>query len=254
MPAGRPPAPQSPPPGYSLIVPTTRRALLQLGIGGTALLALGGVGLSLQRTRLVAPRSPLLVLDAREFSVLVAVAEAISPGAAGLPPASALGVAERVDILLSWLHPGDANDVKLALQLVENAVPGLLFGEGRARPFSMCSLAQRAAVFESMRHSFLPLRRTLWKALSGLVTGAYWSRPEAWLHTGYPGAPDFGQGGSTAASRPPIQRTALEGGPAVGVGASSTTGPGDSVSPTGAPPPSGLAPGPADHAPGAGRP
>lgn len=197
----------------------TRRTVLRFGLVGATLLALGGVGLAVQRTALVSPRRPLRVLSEREFSVLVAWSDTLAPGGPGLPPASALGVAEQVDELLSWLHPGDAGDVRLALLLVENALPGVIFGEGRARPFTRCSPAERAAVLESMRTSWLPLRRTLWKALSGLVTGAYWSGRETWAWSGYPGPPAYGGHDGAGPTRPPVMPTPAERGAVLGASA-----------------------------------
>jgi hypothetical protein len=151
--------------------------------------AAGGTALLLQPTARRQPGTPLKVLDERAFSVLVAVADRICPGAAGLPPASELGVAEKVDALLDRAHPGIARDVSSILALLENPLAGL-FLDGRPRPFTSCTIEEQDHILERWRTSGIFVRRTAFRALHGLCSGAYWSDPRTYSFTGYPG-PSF---------------------------------------------------------------
>lgn len=167
----------------------TRRNVLKFGIAGAALLALGGVGLGLRGTVRHAPKAPLLVFDEVEFSVLWAVAERVCPANGAFPAASTVGVAEKIDALMASLDPGTQAETKAVLRLVENALPGLLL-DGRFTTFTGSSPAAQDAVLEGMRTSRLHLRRTMFKALGGLVGATYYAQPEVWGAVGYPGPPD----------------------------------------------------------------
>lgn len=169
----------------------SRRTILRYGLGGALLLSAGGVGLSLQPTRLRQPAGPLQVLDERTFSVLAAVADRITPGGGGLPPARELQVAEKVDALLARLHPADAGEMRQALLLLENALAGLVL-DGRARPFTRLEPEEQDEVLRSWQHSRLHLRRTAWAAIHGLCAAAYYASPAIHPLLGYPGPPDYG--------------------------------------------------------------
>ena len=187
----------------------SRRGLIKTGLFGTVALGLGGVGLGLHPTVNRAPRQPLGALDPRSFSVLAAAAERIVPSGEGFPPASEVGVAEKVDALLRALHPGDVADFKNGLFLLENAVAGLLL-EGRWGTFTGSSGEAQDRTLEGVRTSRIPLRRSIYRAVYGLVCGAYWSSPRLYEQAGYGGPPDFGSGTATLPSRPPIVRRGME--------------------------------------------
>jgi hypothetical protein len=174
------------------------------------------------------PARALKVLDARTYSILAAIADRVAPGGRGLPKASDLGVAEAVDDLMSTVHPGDGAELRQVLLFIENAVTGLLF-DGAASPFTARSAEEQDATLQAMRTSLVPLRRTMWKAVVGLVNGAYWAQEPTWTASRYPGPPDYGNGRGLGPSRPPIVRTAAEGGPPPG--GPGTTAPSESASP-----------------------
>lgn len=180
----------------------SRRTVLRYGLGGAALLAVGGVGLGLRPGVLREPKAPLRALDAVAFSVLAAVAERVAPGGQGFPAASALGVPEKVDALLASSDPGLAAEVSQALKLLENALTGLLL-EGRTRPFTACSAAEQDAVLESWRTSGLLVRRQVYKALRGLCASAYYASPETYAAVGYPGPPAALLAAARAEDAPP---------------------------------------------------
>ena len=56
----------------------SRRAVLTWGLAGAGLIAAGGAALSLQPTRLRAPRRPLQALDATGFSILAAMVDRLA--------------------------------------------------------------------------------------------------------------------------------------------------------------------------------
>ena len=168
----------------------TRRTFLVVGAAGAAALALGGFGLALQGTVMREPSQMLLALSPREFSILAAIADRISPGGEGLPTASEAGVAEKLDELLYKLDPTVTVELSQLLRLIENALVGLAF-DGRVRVFTALSPEEQDRVLEGWRTSRFPLRRAGFKALCGLCNAVYWATPSTYAHTGYPGPPDF---------------------------------------------------------------
>ena len=174
-------------PGDSDIVrlmPWTRRGFLKVGLGGGALLALGGVGLSLWPSRLREPSGPLRCLTQLEFSVVAAACEAVVPGYDGMPCPLELGVPEQVDAYFALLHEGDQADFKSALGLLENGFAGLLL-DGRPRPFTACTVEERQETLEAWRGSMIGLRRTAFRALHKAIVGVYYAQPQLYPHMGY---------------------------------------------------------------------
>lgn len=169
----------------------SRRTVLRYGLSGAALLAAGGVGLSLRSTVPRAPARPLRVLAPREFSILAAIAERIAPGGHGFPPASRLLVAERVDEYLSFQPDGVQEEFRQALALVENALAGFLL-DGRPRTFTGSTPEQQDTILEDWRHSRIRLRRTVYVAVQGLCNATYHSTPAVYAAMGYPGPPSYG--------------------------------------------------------------
>jgi hypothetical protein len=93
--------------------------------------------------------------------------------------------------------------------LVENALAGLLF-DGRWSSFTGSSPEVQDAALNNLRTSVIPIRRSIYRAIYGMVSGAYWSSPETYAAAGYGGPPEFGSGQATKPSRPPIERRAVE--------------------------------------------
>ena len=171
----------------------SRRRLIQRGLAGGALLAAGGVALSLQSSVLRPPSGSLEVLNELEFSVLSAVADRITPGSDGAPKASELGVPEMIDSVLARMPPADVADMKKVLSALESAPLGLLF-DLRPRPFTASSPEAQNATLEGWRDSWITVRRSGYKALHKVCTSAYWGRPETFALSGYPGPPNFSRG------------------------------------------------------------
>lgn len=168
----------------------SRRRLLQVGLGGSALLVLGGLGLGLSPSRLRTPSGPLRVLDVKAWSVLAAVADRLCAGANGAPTATEIGVADMVDDYLSGLHPDNGKDIGRLLGLLESGLSGFLL-EGRTKAFTACSPEEQDRVLERWRtgRSF---QRMAYKILLGLCLMHYWTDPRVFSQMGYPGPANYG--------------------------------------------------------------
>jgi hypothetical protein len=131
-----------------------------------------------------APRAPLQVLSFRSFRVLAAVADRVCPGGLDLPTAWELEVPEKVDLVLARLHPGHGTDVHRALLLLDSAVAGLLL-DGRPTWFTRAPPFVQDQILDAWRTSSLEVRRSAFRAITGLVSAAYWSHPRTFAHSGY---------------------------------------------------------------------
>lgn len=167
-----------------------RRSVLKLGLLGGGALALGSVTLSTRATALRPPAVPLRLLTPQEFSILAAVADRVCPGHDAFPPAAAMQVAERVDALLANAHRGLSGEIRQLLHLFENGLANFIF-DRRPRPFTRMAPDEQDAALRDWQHSSIDLRRTGYKALTGLVTAAYYSNPATYAAVGYPGPPDI---------------------------------------------------------------
>lgn len=167
-----------------------RRSVLQAGLIGTAVMAVGGVSLALRSTVMRAtPAVGLRVLSLKEYSVLVAVAERICPAAGdGAPGATALGVAATIDHRLASAEKDVQGAIKLLLGIFENALTGALFGE-RFAPFTKLDAAAQDRVLSQWRASTVAFRRTAFGALNGLIASTYYGDARTWQRLGYDGPP-----------------------------------------------------------------
>jgi hypothetical protein len=165
-----------------------RRTVLKGTLAGSALLGMGGLGLSLQPSALL--HAPALkVLSAREYAILMAIAEVLIDVPEGLPSVQEARVVEGVDALMYALHPGTSGEFKQAVGLVENPVLGLL--DGRFRPLSRLRPAARLKALEAWQYSALPLRRSAFRAIHGLLIATYWGDKRTHSHMGYLGPPKW---------------------------------------------------------------
>ena len=162
-----------------------RRSFVKKGVFGSVLLALGGAGIALQPTRMLAAPGKLRVLDVRGFEVMVAVAARVVT----VPGADPATIAWGVDEALSRALPDAQNDLVALLGLFENALPGLLL-DGRLRPFTQLDGPAQDRVLESWRDSRLVLRRGGYHALRKLCLGVYYGAPSTWPALHYAGPPD----------------------------------------------------------------
>ncbi len=175
-----------PPPGGK----PSRRGVLKKGLWGGALLTLGGFGALFFRKSVEVPLPPggLQVLSAREYAVLVVLAQRLLPKRAGAPTVDELGVAATCDSVLAQADATSQKEFKQLLGLFENALANFLLG---ARPGTFTRMAEDAqeAVLEDWRTSRLSVRRTGFLALRTLVMASYFGNPKAWGAANYPGPP-----------------------------------------------------------------
>lgn len=170
----------------------SRRALLVSGGAVAVGLFSGGAALFFRRGPPVEGGiSAGRVFSADEMAVLYALASALLPRVAGGPDLRR-EVIGAVDGLVATFHPADQEELKTAMLLFENALIAFVL-DGRVRPLSALDpVAARAALvgFQRSRHAEV---RTAFRAIRGLVCGAWGAMPALDALTGYPGPPDFGQ-------------------------------------------------------------
>jgi len=172
---------------------STRRSLLKKGLIGGGLLAVSGIGLSLQPSKkLTSPVGSLKVLSPKAYGTLLALIPHVLPVSKEFPKPDDIQVAKRVDDLLALMHPADGAELAQALQVIENPVLGLLL-DGRPQPFSVASAAAQAQTLQNWKSSRLAVRRTGYVALTGLIKSCYFSHPQTYAAVGYPGPPDLSQ-------------------------------------------------------------
>jgi len=176
----------------------SRRRVLQVGLGGTVLLALGGVGLALRPTTVRTPSSPLKVLTVAEYSIVLSVAERIVRPDSEMPSVLELGVAEEIDAMLLGVPTLDVTQIKQVLALLENAFASLVLS-GRLTTFTGSSPEAQSRILDGWRTSSLNTKRQAYRVLHSLCVAAYWGNPRAYAATGYPGPPDFSAVPSPAA-------------------------------------------------------
>lgn len=167
----------------------SRRTVLKWSLASGALVLGTGTALALQKTKLRERTPTLSVFDPATYAVVAALADRLCPAlGTGAPGASALGVAETIDAMLVPADDTARQQLISAITMLENALGGAVFGE-RVVPFTQLDAAGQEAALVNLRDSSVGVRRTLFKALSGLVLAMYWSNPKTWERIGY-GGPD----------------------------------------------------------------
>lgn len=162
-----------------------RRTFLKRGLVGGGVLLLGGGTLALLPTKDVAPpATDLVVLGARGFQVLAAIAMRVVPDTV-----DGASVARGVDALLERAPLEAQADFNRLLGLFENALPGLLF-DGRVLPFTQLSPESQDRVLRSWRDSRLALRRSGYHALRRICLATAYADEKTWPAIGY--APQSG--------------------------------------------------------------
>ena len=169
----------------------SRRALVRGGLASLALVAISGTAIALRGTRLASlPAAGLKGLSPGEYSVLAAVARRICPAPrAGVPGADAIDVALLADRLFERADDDARDGVRTAIRIFENGLAGALFLE-RVTPFTALSPDAQDRTLLAFRDSRVGVRRSLYRALSGLCGSLYYGDPRSWPSVGYPGPPD----------------------------------------------------------------
>jgi hypothetical protein len=163
-----------------------RRTLFKRTLLGGALVTLGGSTVLALRRGIDVDETPedLLALDAATFAVLVALAEVSLP----CTRASAIEVAKRVDVALSYGPPRAQKDLKEGLLVIENALLGV-FIRRQMTPFSALDTEGRATALAALRDSPSSTLRGAYHALRRLCAAAHYAGLQEAKETGYPGPP-----------------------------------------------------------------
>lgn len=169
----------------------SRRALLKGGLATLALVGLSGIAIAGRGTKLVPlPADGLRVFTAEEYAILTAIADRVCPEpSATVPGPRAIDVARLADRLFEHAEADVQGGLKLALAIFESGLTGAVFFE-RITPFSALSPADQDRTLLAFRDSKVPLRRTLFRALSALTASLYYGDPRTFASVGYPGPPD----------------------------------------------------------------
>lgn len=173
-------------------MPVSRRGFLKRTLLGSALLAAAGaVPLALRKgiDRALPADAKLVFLTPAEYSVFAAVADCVVPKLdPGQPTAAELGVALKVDQLLSRADPDTRHDFKQLLGLFDNALAAFVL-DGRTRPFTQLSPDEQDEALRQWRDSRLPLRRSGFQSLQRLSLALYYCDPKVYAGIGYLGPP-----------------------------------------------------------------
>ncbi|HET7731293.1 MAG TPA: hypothetical protein VFK48_14785 [Usitatibacter sp.] len=169
----------------------TRRTFLQVGLAGTALLALAG---ACEKARPAA--GSLRFLDADSAALLAAVVPVVLAGA--LPAdeaprrAAVREVVEAFDRAVAGLAPAVQDEIDELLGTLRFRPARLLVG-GPWAPLHESPPERIAALLDAWRGSGFDLLRAGYQALTQLVFAAWYDNPSAWPAIGYPGPPAIGK-------------------------------------------------------------
>ena len=164
-------------------VELTRRSALTVGLGGAALLGLGGALRWLRGGYALPQGDVALALSEKEMVVVRAIVESLLPGDETLPAGLEIGVHQRIDEEVWAAPPAVSKDLKAALQLLEHSPPGV----GAWGRLSALSPDKRAATFEKFltaKVDVVAQAATVFRQLSFLF---YFGHPRVWPALGYDG-------------------------------------------------------------------
>ena len=161
----------------------SRRRVLAFGLGGAALLGLGG-GLSwLTMGYRVGPDDVPVALSTKEMAVVRALVDCLFPAEGAFPSGVALGVHQRIDEEV-WSSPAHVqSDLKAAIQLLEHLPPAY----GYPGRLSSLPTEQRRACFLDLLAAGPQTVARAAQALKQLSHLFYYAADEAWGAIGYDG-------------------------------------------------------------------
>ncbi|WP_053213167.1 hypothetical protein [Pseudomonas sp. Q12-87] len=178
------------PPSLTDTPALSRRGLLKFSFGASAFLATVGLGASLSGCSASQPAGGLAVLRDSDLSFLRAVIPVLLDGAVAVEqiPAAASTTLQSLDDGLAHLSP---SMLKLTRQLFDVLTLGVTRGPltgvwGSWENADADGIRQFLTRWEN---SSLDLLQQGHSSLLQMVMMAWYSRPEAWAHCGYPGPP-----------------------------------------------------------------
>jgi hypothetical protein len=168
----------------------SRRGLLQLSLGASVFLATVGLGASLSGCSPSQPASGLQALRDSDLAFLRALIPVMLDGAVttGTTQAATDATLQSLDRGLAHLS---ASMLKLTHQLFDVLTLGVTRGPltGIWGGWENASASDIEEFLTRWENSSLSLLRQGHSSLLQMVMMAWYSRPEAWAHCGYPGPP-----------------------------------------------------------------
>lgn len=155
-----------------------RREFFQLGLAGTAVLALGRVGLA---------AAPAGVVTAEDQRRLAAIARAMLGPM--LPADGPARVAQAIDGIVRTLPPATQAEIRDLLDLLGLA-PARLLLAGFWSDWPDVPSAEASQALDDWRTSRFALLRSAYGGLHELIMAAWYGDPAAWPRIGYPGPPE----------------------------------------------------------------
>ena len=162
-----------------------RRSLLKLGLGGAVLLGVVGGGLALLKPGLVdGHMSP----SARELmqAVALSVMDGLWPAAGPARDAALQAHLDRVDANIGGYPAAVRAELSQLFALLDSS-GGRLALIGMSQDWPQASAAEIQKIMNELRLSSLDLRQQIYHALRDLNTIAFFTAPEHWASSGYPG-------------------------------------------------------------------
>ncbi len=162
-----------------------RRALLQLGLASSLVLAVAGLGSTLiapawQGGRLSGPARALMAAVAR------AVLQGVLPADAPAQAAALQAHLGRVEDTISGFPLPVQQELALLLRLLATA-PGRLGLAGLTADWEEASESDIQAMLQRLRQSSLDLRQQTYQALRDITYAAYFADRSSWASLGYAG-------------------------------------------------------------------
>ncbi|HYD77414.1 hypothetical protein [Ramlibacter sp.] len=162
-----------------------RRSWLKLGIGGAAVLVMGGGALALMEPGLQQGRlgpSGRLVFTHTGRALL----DGSLPAQPGQLAVALEGLLDRIDALVAALPSHAQQELSQLLALLASGV-GRRALAGLSPDWPAASTAEIQEALQAMRTSSLTLRRQAYQALHDIAGAAYFSDRSTWPLLGYPG-------------------------------------------------------------------
>jgi hypothetical protein len=163
----------------ALRVDLTRRRMLQTGLGGALLLAVGAL-LPSGCARYSPIERPLRFLTRKEYAVVTSAAARIL----GLPDEAREEIGGFIDGLLAELPPTSQGQARLMLRVVEH---GTHLFDLKPRRFTRLSPAEQDGYLRGWMESTLGARRVIFRALKTLAALGYYAQTSSFDEIGYDG-------------------------------------------------------------------
>ncbi len=168
--------------------PLSRRSLLKLGLGASAVLATAGLTATLSGCSSSAPASGFQVLRDSDLPMLKAIMAALVGPHPALNPANLDAAMAQLDKTLTWTSSAAQKQVGDLFGLLSMGVTrGPLTGIWGS--WENASDAEVRAFLERWRDSRLDMLRQGHSALNQALQMAWYALPVSWDAAGYPGPP-----------------------------------------------------------------